>query len=98
MKSITTTIAIAMFAMLGTAPKAAAHCFETRVFISGYWPSGAPIYKEHYFIGYDRCGRPVWGTRAVRPVHVAPCPPRPVVYYPRPYYDTRIVIHPTFCH
>lgn len=83
MKSILTSFAIATVAILGFAEKASAHSFESRVYISGYRSCGTPIYTERYFVRYDRCGKPIWGTRlvsapyrpVVRTVYVAPRPP-----------------------
>lgn len=88
MKAIVTSLAITALTLLGAAPQAEARQHHSsRIYISGYLPCGAPIYKERYFVGYDRCGNAVWGTRVVRqeyrsvvrPCYTAPCPPR---YYP----------------
>lgn len=87
MKAILTTLAIATLALLGSAPEAHARPYHHSgggVFISGHRSCGTPVYSERYFIGYDHCGAPIWGTRIVRqsyhrPVvrtrYVAPCPP-----------------------
>ena len=103
MKTLLVTLGIAALALVGTAPKAEAHGYRSTVYISGYRSCGTPIYKERYFIGYDRWGRPVWGTRIVRrdyrPVvrtrYVAPCPP-PVRYYPAPHYGGGFSVQATF--
>ncbi len=101
MKTIIAALGFIALALVGTAPKAEARGYRSTVYISGYH-CGAPIYKERYFIGYDRCGRPVWGTRIVRtsyrPVvrtrYVAPCPPP--VRYRAPYYGNGVVIQASF--
>lgn len=88
MKIIIATFITIPLLILGSAAKADARCHPGRTFISSYLPCGTPVYSERYFIGYDRCGKPIWGTRVirpayrpvyrpvVRPVYVAPCPPR----------------------
>lgn len=50
--------------------------------VSGHCHCGRPNYVERYFIGYDRCGRPLWDYRPVwqhrHPVIRAPrCQPMP---------------------
>lgn len=78
-------ITAAAFAFFGTAPQADA---RTSVHVhvgGGYRPAHHSYHSGRYLIGYDRCGRPVWGYRSVRkcyPVY-RPCPPRPVY---RPVY------------
>lgn len=80
MKNIIISFVIAGLSLFG-ATAANAHGFASRVYISGYQSCGTPIYKERYFIGYDRCGRQIWGTRLVArryapvvvPRYVAPC-------------------------
>ena len=105
MKTILTTVVVTL-SWFGFSPKAEARCYESRIYISSYLPCGTPVYTERYFIGYDRCGNPVWGKRVlraayrpvVRPVYVAPCPPRYVA--PRrcetPYYGTNLTIQGSF--
>ncbi len=106
MKSALTTIAIIALSWFGSAPQAEARHSENRVYISSYLPCGTPVYTERYFIGYDHCGNPVWGTQVlrpayrpvVRPVYVAPCPPRYVA--PRrcevPRYGVNFAFQGTF--
>jgi hypothetical protein len=89
MKAIVTTLAITALTLLGAAPQAEARQHHSsRIYISGYLPCGAPIYKERYFVGYDRCGNAIWGTRVVRREN------RPVARtcYTEPYYP------PTRCY
>ncbi|MEO5916749.1 MAG: hypothetical protein ABIS50_21155 [Luteolibacter sp.] len=106
MKTILTTIAVISLTWLGSGQKAEARGYESRVYISSYLPCGTPVYTERYFIGYDRCGTPIWGKRVlrpayrpvVRPVCVAPCPPRYVA--PRrcevPRYGVNFAFQGTF--
>jgi hypothetical protein len=93
-KTIATTLAIAAFALLGTATQADARSrsgHSSRVYISGHRSCGTPIYMERYFIGYDRCGNPIWGERPVRQSYrprvryQAPCP-QPS-YYSAPHHQ-----------
>jgi hypothetical protein len=91
MKSIPAAALIAL-TLLGVAPRSDARCRESsRPFISGGRGCGTPIYTERFFVGYDRCGNPVWETRVVRSHY------RPVVRQrwvaPRPVYQ-----HPSFHH
>lgn len=84
MKTIATTLAALTLVILGSTQQADAHGYQSRIYISSYLPCGTPVYTERYFIGHDRWGNPVWGTRivrhrhVVRPVYVAPYPPRHV--------------------
>ena len=106
MKTVLTTIATITLSLFVFAPKVEARGYESRVYISKYLPCGTPVYVERYFIGYDRCGAPVWGKRVLRPayrpvarpVYVAPCPPRYVE--PRrcgtPHYGTSFTIQGPF--
>ena len=106
MKTVLTTIAAVTLSWFALAPQAEARGYQSRVYISSYLPCGTPVYTERYFIGYDRCGNPVWGKRVlrpayrpvVRPVYVAPCPPRYVA--PRhcgtPRYSSGFTIQGSF--
>ncbi|MEP2776119.1 MAG: hypothetical protein ABJQ29_00410 [Luteolibacter sp.] len=72
MKKLFTAIAITAFAFVGTSVSAEARPHGGRgysqpastVYISGY-RYGRPVYTQKYFIGYDRCGAPIWGYRTV---------------------------------
>ncbi|MES2657523.1 MAG: hypothetical protein V4689_02840 [Verrucomicrobiota bacterium] len=106
MKAILTIIAVISLSWLGSAPQAEARGIQSRVYISSHLPCGTPIYTERYFIRYDRCGTPIWGKRVlrpayrpvVRPIYVAPCPPRYVA--PRrcvaPRYGVNFAIQGSF--
>ena len=92
-KSAVTAIAAAAFAWLGTAPKADAQ-YSNRVHVRVGCDSyrSSSYHTERYLIGYDSCGRPVWGYRQVRRVCypvVRPVPCHPPVY--RPSYRPRPV-------
>jgi len=94
MKAIITTFAIAAFTLLGAAPQAEAKPHHSsRIYISGYRSCGTPIYTERYFIGYDRCGEAIWGTRLVREEYREERVYRPVVreryveHCPEPDYE-----------
>jgi hypothetical protein len=106
MKTILAAIAISALTFIGSSTAdARPHRHSSRVYISSYNSCGAPVYKERYFIGYDRCGNEIWGTRLVRqayrPVvrtrYAAPCPP-PRCAPPR-YgrgYGSRVTIQANF--
>jgi hypothetical protein len=88
------TAAIAALGLLGAAPSAEARSYHkhsgSHVYISGHRSCGTPIYKERYFIGYDRYGHPMWRYRVVAaPVRYYPPPRRhyhPPAVCPPPYY------------
>lgn len=95
MKTRIAILAAVVLATLSAAPRAEARHPESRIYISGHLACGSPVYKERYFMGYDRCGNAVWGTRVVRyeslgyrarrpvavPRYVEPC--APVYHAPR---------------
>ncbi len=109
MKNIIVSFAIAALTFIGSASAQArdhGNRGYSNGYSSGYRSCETPVYTERYLIGYDRCGRAIWGTRVVRryaPVvrYVAPCPtPRYQSYYPQPRYYNRnsgIVIRASFC-
>ena len=99
MKNIIVSFAIAALTLVGSA-SAQARDHGDRGYNSGY-SSGysssyrscdRPVYTERYLIGYDRCGRAIWGTRVVRRHtsvrYVEPCRSSRYQSYcpPRPYY------------
>ena len=105
MKTIVTTLAVAAISLFVTAPEAEAR-HSSRIYISGHMSCGTPIYKERYFVGYDRWGREIWQTRVVRhhyrpvvrPRYVAPLPP-PRHYhrgYDRRHRGNHVSFHATF--
>lgn len=74
MKTIIAAIAISTITFIGSSTAdARPHRHNSRVYISSYSSCGAPVYKERYFVGYDRCGNEIWSTRLVRQAY------RPVV-------------------
>lgn len=83
MKSTLITLTIAALALISSVTSADARSHSSRPYVGGYRSCGTPIDTERYFVGYDRCGAPVWGYRTVRssyrPVvrarYQAPCPP-----------------------
>lgn len=85
MKKLITSIAIGMFAFLGTAATSEArpHCgsgYSTpanTVYVSGY-RHGRPVYTEKIFVGYDCHGHPRFTYRTIcapRRHYAPPCPP-----------------------
>lgn len=113
MKAIITTLVTAALTLLVVTPQAQArHPQQNRVYVNGYPSCGTRVYTERYFIGYDRCGNPVWGTRTVRQSYpqvvypqryIAPCPqpysPRYSSYQSRcqkPYYGSGIRVQTTY--
>lgn len=112
MKTTTITLVIAVLTLLGGMSQLQArHPVQNRIYVQGYSSCAPRIYTERYFIGHDRCGNPVWGTRTVRqvqprvihPRYIAPCP-QP--YYPRytqypnrcqtPYYGSGVSVRTTY--
>jgi hypothetical protein len=98
--SLIITAAIAAITLLGSTTSADARHKHRRNYNyeDSYRSCDTSVYRERYFIGYDRCGYPVWGYRTVRsycPPPRAYCPPprpyyRPAVCPPRyPYYEGR---------
>jgi hypothetical protein len=91
MKNAIFAIAVAAVTLLGTAPQAEAHSHgkSSYIYVSGYRSCSTPIYKQKYFIGYDRCGREMWGYRIVSaPRHIPAPRPRytPTRGHGYPYY------------
>jgi len=87
MKSITTaTATVIALILLGAAPTSEARCSpSSRTYISGHRSCGTPIYTQRYFVGYDRCGHEVWGTRVVRSPYRRVVRQRHVVQRPNYY-------------
>jgi hypothetical protein len=106
MKTIIAAIAISAFTFIGSSvADARPHRHSSHVYISSYKSCGSPVYKERYFVGYDRWGNEIWKTRlvrqsyrpVVRPRYVAPCPPPRHVH--RDYgrgYGRGVTIHAHF--
>lgn len=88
MKATTTiTLAITLLTLLGIMPQAEArHPVQNRIYVQGYSSCAPRVYTERYFIGYDHCGNPLWGTRTVRPVQPRVVYPRYNAPCPQPYY------------
>ena len=73
MKKLITAIAVSAFAFIGTTIDAEARPHHggdgyntpaSIIYVSGYH-HGRPIYTQKYFVGYDRCDRPVYRYRTV---------------------------------
>jgi hypothetical protein len=94
--SLIITAAIAALTLFGGTNSAEArsrHKHSSSYCSGSYRYCDTPVHRERYFIGYDRCGYPVWGYRTVRsycPPPRAYCPP------PRPYHYRPAVCPPRY--